>query len=197
MNTVQPMEIDNNYYSYRDKIRDDKVYPILYLDNGLTIYSDEENRILYDNKENKNDISKTKIDNFAKKYSKKRTTKTEAEKQIDKLEHILVDFEKNKKGKPIVNVMVNPDAPKLPQHSVKTNLNTNELNNLIDIGNSNNGCPEIDTPKCFLGFSLKYNNNQCPYTLCYEKIALNIILDIGLLAIAIAIVYFLYRLFKK
>ena len=436
MNTVQPMEIDNNYYSYRDKKREGDVYPILYLDNGLTIYSDKENRIIYDNKENTNLISETKIDNFAKKYSQERTNKTEAEKQINNLEHILIDFEKNK-GHPKVTVMVNPDvsippsttrapttrtstttidpsecidisaeelkqkmletvegtglyerfdtvlkeiskgidgskqnisldcefidnfakdkmgfnvdmcskdpsiinelSPKLGFkfrnvckktcnnkcsneiiHGIKeppecTNvsaedmytlllanateeekrkeqnsdsrdaarcdrfvngsvaikeslcekgmvsyslnkqvgfnvrkmckktcnkkcpethltssrqpipssrqpipssrqpipssttrlinrenrLNNNELNNLIDIGNSNSGCPESKTPKCFLGFSLKYNNNHCPYTVCYEKIALNILLDIGLLAIAIAIVYFLYRLLKK
>ena len=48
MSTVQPMEIENNFYSYRDKKRTEEVFPILYIDNGLTIYSNGDKRFLYE-----------------------------------------------------------------------------------------------------------------------------------------------------
>ena len=432
MNTVHPMEIENNYYSYRDTQKKDDVYPVLYLDNGLTLYTDEKNKFLYDNKEDKGIISENKIGNLIKKFSKKRTEKTEAEKKIEKLEHILVDFENDKKkNRTSVTVMVNPDvsippsttrastnrayttrastttidpsecidisaeelqqkmletaegtemyeqfdtllketskemdinqeisfdcefidnfskdkngfnvdmcstdssimnelSPKLgfnfrnvckktcnnkcsskeiihgikeppectnvsaedlntlimfnapeeektksqpeqncelykntslcekslhthllnkrfgfniskmckktcnnkcpettphssrqpthssrqpthssrqPTHSSTTlrinkenKLTNNELKSLIDIGNSVGGCPDIKTPKCYLGFSLKYDSRQCPYTVCHEKIAINIVIDMVLAVIAVAIIYNLYMLAKK
>ena len=439
MNTVHPMEIENNYYSYRDTQKKDDVYPVLYLDNGLTLYTDEKNKFLYDNKEDTDIISENKIGNLIKKFSKKRTEKTEAEKKIEKLEHILIDFENDKnKNRTNVTVMVNPNvsippsttrastnrayttrastttidpsecieisadelkqkmletvegtemyeqfdtllketskemdmnqeisfdcefidnfskdkngfnvdmcskdpsiinelSPKLgfnfrnvckktcnnkcsskeiihgikeppectnvsaedlntlimfnapeeektksqpeqncelykntslcekslhthllnkrfgfniskmckktcnnkcsettphssrqpthssgqpthssgqpthssgqPTHSSTTvrinkenRLTNNERKSLIDIGDSVGGCPDIKTPSCYFGFSLKYDNRQCPYTVCYDKMVINLVIDMVLAVIALAIMYNLYLLAKK
>ena len=192
MSKVQPMEIENNYYSYRDKKRTEDVFPILYLDNGLTIYSNGDKRFLYDNKKDTEEISQQQMENSMKNFREdtELREKTEAEKDIEKLESIFVDFEtKNNKTK--VTLMANPSNPKLP------NLNNNEIDSLIGIGNSDNGCPDIVTPKCLLGFSLKTDIEYCPYTICNEKVLLNIVLDAVLVIVFISIVYLLYKLMVK
>jgi hypothetical protein len=198
--TVQPMEKDNNYYSFRDKKKTQEVVPILYLDNGLTIYTDEKSRSLYNNKDNTDNISQEKMNRMVKKYGKNNLPKTKAELEVNKLDALIVDFKKNKNE---INVLLtaNPDykLPHLNKH--KDTLNNEEVNELIDIGNSYTYCPDIETPKCLLGFSLKTDELECSYAVCNEKRIGTLLIDVLLVVIILAIMYIsykgLYRHFKK
>tara|TARA_B110000879_G_C11169860_1_gene513047 strand:+ start:2072 stop:2680 length:609 start_codon:yes stop_codon:yes gene_type:complete len=198
--TVQPMEKDNNYYIFRDKKKTEEVLPILYLDNGLTIYTDKTSHSFYNNKENTDNISPEKMNRMVKKYGRNNIPKTKAELEVSKLDALIVDFKKNKKGTKVI-LTANPDykLPHLNKH--KDTLNKEEVNELIDIGNSYTYCPDIETPKCLLGFSLKTDELECSYAVCNEKRIGTLLIDVLLISIGLAIIYIsykgLYRHFKK
>ena len=62
------MSDNNNFYSYRNKKKVKNVVPILYLDNGLTIYMNQANnkKFFYNNKENKENDDMVAINKFSK-----------------------------------------------------------------------------------------------------------------------------------
>lgn len=62
------MSDNNNFYSYRNKKKGKNVVPILYLDNGLTIYMNQANnkKFFYNNKENKENDDMVAINKFSK-----------------------------------------------------------------------------------------------------------------------------------
>jgi hypothetical protein len=198
--TVHPMEKDNNYYSFRDKKKTEEVVPILYLDNGLTIYTDEKSHSLYNNRDNTDNISLEKMKRMVKKYGINNLPKTNSELEVNKLNALIVDFKKNKKGTNVI-LTTNPNykLPSLNKH--KDTLNNEEVNELIDIGNSYTYCPDIETPKCLLGFSLKTDKLECSYAVCNEKRIGTLLIDVLLVVIVLAIMYIsykgLYRHFKK
>lgn len=66
---------NNNFYSYRDKLKTNDIQPILYLDNGLTLYMNKldtnRDKFMYNNKNNSNVIESEKTKKFLNKYSDK------------------------------------------------------------------------------------------------------------------------------
>tara|TARA_B110000238_G_C16133673_1_gene442618 strand:- start:2760 stop:3458 length:699 start_codon:yes stop_codon:yes gene_type:complete len=76
MNTVKPND-EKDFYSYRDKIKSPDIQPILYLDNGLTLYNEKTdsisgyNKLMYDNKIDTKTISEEKSKKFLDKYDNK------------------------------------------------------------------------------------------------------------------------------
>tara|TARA_B100000787_G_C16182329_1_gene292582 strand:- start:94 stop:708 length:615 start_codon:yes stop_codon:yes gene_type:complete len=200
--TVQPMEPDNNYYSYRNKKKTKDVVPILYLDNGLTIYTEDKAQFMYNNKGDTNNFNNGKMNDFIKKFSDPNMEQTPAEKESNKLEAIIVDFKlrpmQSVDTDPLVLLTVNPNSKLLKLNNKKSNdsLNKNEIKELIDIGNSFTFCPDAKTPKCLLGFTLKTDEKGCSIGVCNEKSIGTFLIDLVLVLLLIGIVYLIYRHFK-